>query len=373
MTTAALRATRLVPRTRATTVALPGVSPASTTSASGFVSTTIFTGTRPGPVQIEARVHGTAIVARAIPVTIGGALNPPASNLSVAAQCLNVAGSVTFGLLDDIRAGVSDQFNNPIPIESAVSFFTEGGGIIGQGLTNDRLSATATLVTQAPLPADRRVTVIAVTTGQENFTDLNGNGQFDVGEPFVDIGPEPLLDANEDGLWEPGEFFIDQNNNGLFDAVPNGVWDDQILISDSIPIIFSGHTVLEVDPTTFAIPAGGSQVLTVFVSDQFGNPLVGGSTITIEGTNVSVSPTEIVISDTDIDTTFGPVPGLTQFTIILTDSSPEPDPEATPGPSTGPKPASVTIEVTSEIDNAENRCPGGNGNASVTISGTVGG
>src|SRR6185503_19108988 len=138
------------------------VSPSSTTSAAGFVSTTILTGTRPGPVQIEARVRGTAIVARAIPVTIGGALNPPASNLSVAAQCLNVAGSVTFGLLDDIRAGVSDQFNNPIPIESAVSFFTEGGGIIGQGLTNDRLSATATLVTQAPLPADRRVTVIAV-------------------------------------------------------------------------------------------------------------------------------------------------------------------------------------------------------------------
>jgi hypothetical protein len=349
------------------------VSPPTAVSAVGFVSTTIFTGTRPGPVQVEARVHGTGIVARAIPITIGTSLNPPASSLSVAARCLNVAGSVTFGLEDEIRAGLSDRFLNPIPIGSAVSFFTEGGVIQAQGVSADGFAATAKLVTQAPIPSDRRVTVVAVTTGQESFTDLNGNGQFDPGEPFVDLGAEPFVDANEDGTWQPGEFFIDANNNGQFDASPNGVWDDQILIAAAIPVIFSGRTVITVEPTTFAIPAGGAQVFSVTVSDDIGQPLVGGSTIKLSATNAQVFPTEIVIPDTNIDTTAGPVPGVTQFTVVLSaEGTPEPTPEPMPTGSTpAPKQASLTIEVESDVASGA-ACPGGNGNSVVTVLGTIG-
>jgi hypothetical protein len=46
----------------------------------------------------------------------------------------------------------------------------------------------------------------------ETYTDLNGNGQYNPGEPFVD--------ANHDGLWSPGEDepFFDTNRNGVYDA-----------------------------------------------------------------------------------------------------------------------------------------------------------
>ena len=43
---------------------------------------------------------------------------------------------------------------------------------------------------------------------------MNGSGQFDVGEPFIDQPNEVFLDANEDGIRQPDEFFIDNNNNG---------------------------------------------------------------------------------------------------------------------------------------------------------------
>jgi hypothetical protein len=352
------------------------VSPASGVTADGFVATTILTGTRPGPVQIEARIRGTALVARAIPVTIGTALNPPASHLSLAADCLNVAGSVTFGLEDQIRAGVSDEFGNPLPLGSAVSFFTEGGGIQAQGVSEDGFSATANLITQLPIPTDRRINVLAVTTGQESFTDLNGNGTWDPGEPFVDIGPEPFLDANEDGIWEPGEFFIDQNNNGVFDATPNGVWDDQILISVQGAIVFSGQTVIDIEPQTFAIPSGGSQVFTLHVSDDIGSPLVGGTKIELSATNATVIPTEIVIPDTDIDTRGGFIPGATEFTVVLTAQQAEPQPSPAPGQEQGPTSASLTVSVegpSSSGTGNERKCPGSNGNASITIVGTVGG
>src|SRR6266481_994377 len=92
-----------------------GIAPTSAQTNQGFVSATITTGSRPGPVEVTAKVRGTGIVARAIPIT------------------------------------------------SAVSFFTSGGGIIAQGLTGDHLSASADLVTQLPIPDNRRVVVMAVT------------------------------------------------------------------------------------------------------------------------------------------------------------------------------------------------------------------
>jgi len=124
------------------------------------------TGTRPGPVEVTARIRGTGVSARAIPITIGTALNPSAVHMSMAAKCLNVSGRVLFGIEDEIRAGLSDQFGNPIPIGSAVSFFTNGGAIKAQGISDDGIKATAILVTQEPIPANHRVIVLAVTTGR---------------------------------------------------------------------------------------------------------------------------------------------------------------------------------------------------------------
>lgn len=348
------------------------ISPTTGFTNDGFVSATITTGTRPGPVQVEARVRGTALFARAIPITIGTALNPPQVNFSIAFECLNIAGKVLFGIRDEIRAGFSDQFNNQIPLGSAVSFFTEGGAIQAQGISDDGFEAVADLISQLPVPANGRVTVLAVTTGQESFTDQNGNGQFDAGEPFVDQPNEVFLDANENGTWEPGEFFIDNNNNGVFDATPNGQWDDQILISRSGVVVFSGSPVISLDPTTFALTeAMPTQCFTLNIADTAGNPLVGGTTVTFQVTGgVEVIPGSITIPDTNIDTSGGPVPGITQFQVCLAreaQAQPSPAPSAAPPQ---PQPASLTVEVEGG-GGGGTQCPGSNGGATLTIFGAV--
>jgi hypothetical protein len=351
------------------------ISPSSAPTSKGFVSATILTGTRPGPVEVEARVRGTGVSARAIPITIGSALNPSGVHMSIAAECLNVAGRVTFGLEDQIRAGLADEFGNQVPIGSAASFFTEGGGIQAQGITEDGFAATAKLVTQEPIAENRRETVLAVTTGQESFTDLNGNGQFDPGEPFADIPSEPFLDANEDGVFELGEFFLDTNNNGIFDSAPNGVRDDQILISASMPIVFSGHTQISISPTTFDIPKGGSQAFTVIIADEIGTQLTGITKVTVTATNGTVFPTSFAIPDSNFDTMGLPVPELTAFTIVLFNNAPPtpvPAPSTSPGPVAPPSFSALTITVDSPIaTGGDVKCPGGNGSKFLTIFGTV--
>jgi hypothetical protein len=347
------------------------LSPASATSANGFVSSTITTGTRPGPVEVTAQVRGTSVQAHAIPITIASALNPAAAHMSIAAQCLNMAGSVTFGLQDRIRAGLSDQFGNSIPLDSAVSFFSEGGGMNPQGISPDGLEASADLISQLPIPSDRRVQVMAVTTGQESFTDVNGNGQFDPGEPFVDTPQEVYLDANEDGVYEVGEFFIDSNNNGVFDGAPNGIWDAQALISAQMPIIFSGSSTISATPDSFALGFNEHTTITFFIRDDIGHPLTGITKVRVEGKNVDVIPTDFGIPDTNRNTLAGPVPNLTAFDVVVINAS---NPPAAGG-SVVEKVAAVTLTVTSPIEGTGNvegtECPGGNGNVFTVVFGTV--
>ncbi len=350
------------------------IAPTTALSSEGFVSATITTGTRPGPVEVTARVRATNIFARAIPITIGTALNPPATHFSLAAKCLNLAGSVTFGLRDEIRAGLSDQFGNQLPLGSAVSFFSEGGAIVAQGISADGLEAKADLVTQLPIPSDHRVTVMAVTTGQEPFTDLNGNGQFDPGELFTDLSPEPFLDANENGTYDVGEFFLDNNNDGVRENAGNGQWDDQILISISGAIVFSGPATVSIDPTTFALGPGESQTFVVTVADAAGQPLVGGTTIKLTAVNAIVTPSQITLPDSDLP----PGPNVTEFTVTLTNPAQPPAPPPTGGspvPTSTPAvvPASLTVDVSSGSGGGggSTDCPGSNGNASITINGTV--
>lgn len=48
-------------------------------------------------------------------------------------------------------------------------------------------------------PYGGRSTVLAYAVGEESFTDVNGNDEYDYGEPFFDL-PEAFLDKNEDGV-----------------------------------------------------------------------------------------------------------------------------------------------------------------------------
>ena len=85
----------------------------------------------------------------------------------------------------------------------------------------------------------------------ESYEDLNGNGQYDEGEPFTDGNgiwddaesfidegngkwddAEAYTDTNSNGQYDAGEPFVDANRNGKWDDAEaftdgNGVWDDK--------------------------------------------------------------------------------------------------------------------------------------------------
>ncbi len=87
-------------------------------------------------------------------------------------------------------------------------------------------------------PRDNLVAMIAVTTGEEGFDDNNNNGQYDAGEPFIDL-TEPFVDNNDNGTWDPNERFVDTNGNGRWDG-KNGQYDASTLIWVQERLLWTG-------------------------------------------------------------------------------------------------------------------------------------
>lgn len=85
---------------------------------------------------------------------------------------------------------------------------------------------------------DNLVSLIAVTSGEEAFTDVNNNGAYDNGEPFEDL-TEPFVDTNDDGTWQSEERYIDSNGNGTWDG-KNGKWDGSGFIWVQERILWTG-------------------------------------------------------------------------------------------------------------------------------------
>jgi adhesin/invasin len=279
----------------------------------GFAKVTIKSGTVAGNIDVIATVDTKeGLISTSARVTVVSNV-PDADHLSLSVQYHNIAGGVTFGLLDDITAFVGDRFGNIVPDNTAVSFITEGG-TIGKSIEGGAFTSTTTLgqaqaVLQSAGPttphlggmptlktagyscsetppkgfpnyplypfmrASRQrdlcgnpglVTVVAYTVGSESFIDVNGNGYFDAGDRHSHLG---YIDANNNKQWDEGEMitnqgdvsepFIDGNDNGIFeegelyvDVNSNGRFDGPDGQFQSNTVIWSKITVLFSGPTT---------------------------------------------------------------------------------------------------------------------------
>jgi Bacterial Ig-like domain (group 1) len=340
---------------------------ATTTDSNGIARVAINSGTRAAPLRITASVSrnndGTIdLVTQSDAVSVVGA--PPTFNrFSLAAQSLNIAGRVSFGLQDTISAFLNDRFGNPVPPGTAVSFITNGASIVSPQPTDASGRASATLLSEGKiegLPPSGIVTVLATARGEEPFVDTNGNGVYDIGEPYTPI-PEPFIDVNGNGRYDPDnpyEMFIDVNGNGVWDEDQSlGQWTDNALIFATFDVTLSGHTLLQLTPSSFSIPDGGSQTFTLFVGDANQNPLTAGSTISL---SLSPSPSDGQIADIlptivlpDAESFNAIVPGLNQFVFRVVDNN--------PGKRTSAQPVTVNVNVGSD----------GNGNASISAAGVL--
>lgn len=351
-----------------------------TSVADGTVQTVVQSGTVATPVRVTAVVQGVTptISTQSSQLTVSTGI-PQQASFSLAVACHNVEAWNIDGVQVAVTARLSDRFNNPVPDGTAVSFFTEGGQIQAQCTTVTTTGNSGCVVnwtSQNPRPikdpalpactlpatagsCDRpgRASLLAVAIGEESFTDVNGNGGFDPGEPFVDMG-ERFVDANENGVYDVGEVFYDFNNDhtrngpdGFFNgvlcndparcnqnALTTGIGAQNLIImSDGVP------TNLSPAPgTTFHVALGGTVVIPFLVADLNNNPLPAGTTVTatITGTGLGVgTPSTFTIPCTTEPTTYG---------FVVTDQA-----------SSGNTSGLLTITTVS---------PGGNGSKGITTT-----
>lgn len=288
-------------------LALAGVSlnPGSTTSDdNGVVSTTLQSGTSTGAVNVTATatLGMISLTAPSSSIPILGA-RPTRDAFAITCEERNIGGFINRQgnniVISDQYACSSllrDRFGNPVGVSQQLTYKSEGGTILGTAASvewNTTANPTSPpdnvgrVVTQyspegrppcdvdpmedegepflffdpefcgASLlncperriddcsfnPRDGLVTILAQTTGEEAFNDINSNGGYDEGEPFWDIG-EPFLDTNDNNERDPGEPFDDlatedEMPNQQYDG-PNGVWDANTTIWTSTHVLLSG-------------------------------------------------------------------------------------------------------------------------------------
>jgi len=263
------------------------------TDTKGQASVFLTSGTKAGTVQIIATILVGNKAVRSIPVTyaIHGGL-PDQNHFSIGPEYVNVPGLVIYGMLDKMTAFVGDKYGNPARPNTPVYFTTTGGIIVGSANTDDHGRAPVDLITARPEPFDAILgpgfARITATSSDENFN----------------------------------------------------------LVTNTIPILFSGTPSITCSPSTFDIPNNGTQFFNYEVKDINNNPLSSWQTInvTVEGDNVSArGDISFPLPDTQSK-------NWTQFSFSITDTD------------TLPVARSVSVSI---------KTSGFNGGANYSFSGTV--
>jgi hypothetical protein len=247
----------------------PGVtldSPNDRTDNLGIVEATLNSGQVATTVTVTATAHVGTETLQAVspPIAVVGA-KPNARYITFSCERYTVGGFVLDFVETECTISLADRFSNKIGFATNVIFRTEAGAITSSAMTSEAASnmgmASVTIRTQDPRPKnvqpltleprfvdgnnvthnprDGVVTILAATTGEEEFDDENGSGDYDVGEFFVDKG-EPYVDMDDDGMRDPDEPFIDANDNLQYDG-PNGAWDSDTLIWDVAYMLWTGE------------------------------------------------------------------------------------------------------------------------------------
>jgi hypothetical protein len=221
------------------------------TGSDGTASTFIQAGTEHTVVHVTASAtsNGVTVTGGSTGVVISTGIATE-RNFTLVFNRHSVEGSGFFGAGATAVATVflSDRFQNPVP-STVVSFTTNGGGITSSCTTAADGTCPATWTAQGGLPQDDsnvfvtdHAHVLAYTTGEEHFTDTDGNGVFNNGDTYLsfahtavpidgflgtsqpaqdDMG-DPYMDQNENGQFDPQEFYASPNSGAR--RAPDGKW-----------------------------------------------------------------------------------------------------------------------------------------------------
>ncbi|MEM7004059.1 MAG: Ig-like domain-containing protein [Pseudomonadota bacterium] len=300
-----------------------------TTDANGIASTVVSAGSVATSVRVTATERTSNISTQSSQLVVSTGI-PDLDSFSIARTVIAVEGFNFDGITSTVTVRAADAFNNPVPDGTAISFYTEGGAIDASCSTIDSTgSCEVTWRSQNPRPTGDlfgggdprpgRVTVIAYAIGNESFQDQNGNGRYDDGESFTDIG-EAFANENESMLagestYDIGEFFVDFDQNtvrntadGLYTGVlcaEGATCSTQttltvfatatIVMSTSVPsadMLFEGGVLIP-QGTQLDFARGQTRQFQVFISDSNGNPMPASTTVAaaITGSDYSIGGT----------------------------------------------------------------------------------
>ncbi len=305
-----------------TTVGGLSLSPASATSgADGRVQTVVSAGTAHTSIRVTASIANPARATQSSVLAVTTGL-PSSNSFSIAlagtpAACPNVEAYNIDGVPVAITVRLADRYNNPAPNGTSVAFTANGGHVDGScvtpsasGLTDGTCTVNWVSANPRPLPSSvppsllpGRVQVLATAIGEESFTDANGNGYYDSGEPFVNLG-EPYRDDNENGAYESNEYYLDFNGNSTRN-VGDGTFKG---------ITCTGSTASDTcGTTTLAIGAQATIIMSTSGA-QVGSFIINGAPYSSGIVSVGVSQ-NIPIQFTVRDLNGNPMPASTTVNI----------------------------------------------------------
>jgi len=286
-----------------------------TSDINGNISTVVKSGTTKASFRVLVTSDvDTSIVGQSDPILVSTGIADQ-NSMSLSASVLNPEGLSHDGETSVITARASDRYNNPVPDNTVIGFIAEGGSIQSSCLTTDG-SCTVTWTSSNPRPSLAytsstnldvgQATILAFVVGEESFTDANGNGQFDAGEPFDDM-PEAFLDVDGNGTrgdgtgGTPVEIYQDYNNSSTYNGISsnfNGVLcnsgcggDTGIHARDDLTLIMSGSTA----NITFVSEPTGTKLqacnidFSYTVTDINGNIMPSGTLIKVTTTTGSIT------------------------------------------------------------------------------------
>lgn len=305
------------------------------TNSSGRVNVQLSSGLKAGLASVQAfagiknKIDPTkydTIKSQVVSIPIFGGF-PDSAHFSIGSEKYNIPGAVLIGFKNKISVLVGDKYGNPVRPGTPVIFNTTGGVIDGNAVTTNDGSASVDLTTGNPVPANGFAWVRAqVATGQGAAAGVsstrNAKLKASGDAANVEAAPKPL--ANH------------LSKSSLVKALTGPI------IGDSIPILFSGRTVVSFPVSSFIIDAGQSSQVKFTVADPIGNPLTSGTTINVTASGAGSS--DVVLTG-DVDFTLPDTqdPKYTSFSIDVKD-------KRTAGLNQNKKVA-LTVEVTSQNGN----------------------
>lgn len=251
------------------------------TNSEGKVTANLSSGTQAGTVQVvaEATVGGETIFSHPVTVVIHGGM-PDLEHFSIGPAQFNFPGLRRYGVSDEISVIVGDRYSNPVKEGTAVYFETTHGVIEGSAFTDEMGHGAVTLTSANPLPSDG-IAVITASTANDN----------------------------------------------------------EERIARQTPVVFSGVPNVVVSPTTASL----YETYSVSLTDENGNPLAPGTTVSVQADGTKVKATgnvNVTLDDTAFrdgngdgdaldyeDVIRGP--GVTEFTFRAVDDL-EPDEAGSP-------------------------------------------